>query len=339
MFRFLSLFILALSLVPFSHAKSWEDLPSVRLMKLELPERGSFTVAYIGHEISGGQGNRLFAADLISEARKWIKGEYKASYPEIPASAFERMFELDDPLDKDSLMVIVMKGENAKDIQATLRMHRDLTLVRKAGELKSYGLPLERETGIELPRPAPKYERVWHVDPKTKLTALSSEPFVTGGAVELKYFVSGKNAAEDFVPLLFYTLEQPGDPGGIPHFVSFVDYPFLITEMTGRKSGRVVASSYLLECDKRMVPYYKRLGFKEVRQLDEHHFILEIDRKGFVDIWAEHFGKRSSSKFVSFRKALQDIEFEFSNYDKLRFRFGLGGVSCLTRALFGNGSN
>jgi len=241
------------------------------------------------------------AAPLMRLGHDWVFEQFKLRYPDIPPSVFDARKASDSPLAGESVIVIVYANNNVHDVRAVIRY----VMPSEAG------LPLEKDLDWSYPSPDLSFGPYSHIEFDTKRTGpydhletvtpinefyrIVTKDEIQGGASEIKNLAVGINEKRDLVPLLFFSAEtamanlpakvvprnlleawashynlDPGKNSGPIHFDAVPVYP----------------SNYVLECDGRMINYYRSFGFSLVSEtpIKGNDFVLDMGRPRYMGI-------------------------------------------------------
>ncbi|MEK6704549.1 MAG: hypothetical protein AABZ06_02055 [Bdellovibrionota bacterium] len=227
--------------------------------------------------------------EFLAMAQEWVINQYKGRGRITDPNVLKELRQTETVLDSHSSMVIITERANIENIQGTLRVSTE-----SEGEL-----PLEKRLRISLKRPI--LNNGGKVFDPPGLSDSFGGP--EGTLVELKNFVISGNAKEDFIPLLYWLAETSGVTREV--------------FKNGKAFYPVLPARYVLECDKPMSIYYRRLGFI-LKQVVGDTYVMEIDRLGFRDIY-DKVAKRPGFTLYSRAKHFNPIDPEIRQYRRLGY--------------------
>jgi len=290
-------------------------LTDIRMSPTEEPK---YTAAIITPR---SRDDSPFSKMLADQAYDWIYEEYKRRYPQIDPAIFDKMKGLDTPLDGRSIFGVVFTKGDPKDIKATLRF----TFPSREHPL----LPMEeyfQRQNLNWKYPRPKIAagpyQLMLLDRQHEFLGLA------GNVLELKNFVTQEHAEDRLVPILFHLVEESASAQSIQtsgKYYNHIPLPEVAAKIkssgdikpqayeidrnhlrTGLNLAEVnpldtFPAEYTIECDRRMVPYYRRLGFKLVNPdpIIGDTFVLSMDRKAFVEV-GRKFRNQPGGTLVTF---------------------------------------
>jgi hypothetical protein len=238
----------------------------------------------------GWHDNNPEAETIAREGHDWLISRFKAEYPQLDSAFFDAMKLSNHPLDERSFFIVLFRGTDRSDIQATLRY--SFTTPEKPW------LPPERELGWTFPRPsvtAGPYPTVLE-------GKLMTFPEVQGQVLSIENLARAKDATDDVIPALFHTAETEMNAHfgmeAMKYHASHLDpvhrvrtydprrlRPDLdLTRVPIRDTMPVLYGGY---CDRVMLPHYLgEWGFKLARPepLKGHLFAIYLDRQAYVDM-------------------------------------------------------
>lgn len=219
-----------------------------------------------------------FVQPLVRMAYDWDIEQFKRFYPHIDRKFFDEMRAHDSPLDGRSIFVMAFEEGDINKLRGTFRF----TLPSP----EKPRLPLEDELGHRVPRPKLEVGDYTSILLGTKETSRELQ----GSVVELKNFVLHPDAKLDLFPSLLHVGEWETD-----WVVGFRSKMALFRLDEGRAEiSRIPGhmaypTEYVIMCDQKLVPYYRRLGFElaQEKPVKGTVHVMRMNRAGFLEFAAK----------------------------------------------------
>lgn len=275
-----------------------------------------YTVAILRPSTSGSileKSEKDFAASLMKRSQDWIQSQYAERYRRIDPVFFTKMFQENPLNDGRSSVILIGRGRDLWNIEATLRVSSPKTPSERTPSEKFFDIDLPRpklEMGLHTPG-----EKVWSESGVSATKRLQ----VVGSTKELKNLVIKKDLETDLMPLLFFIAERAWISDEPVNYNLEDVSQYIGRELVGPAKMKVAVypTQYELSADQVTARIYRDWGWlkTDVQPRDGANVSMQISREEYLGTMLEKIRSRpgiqgilTNGKFKDYRSKLKGSE-------------------------------